>query len=134
MYYENTVDEITSQQKNDKNLQAMEFELLGSLLLKEGKAIPDVKSILTADDFLYIEHQILYRTILENYKQGIIPNMLTIAEELRRTNEIDKVGYGLIMALGEVAFTTAYSVNYANIIKEKSARRKKIPRISRLCE
>ena len=123
MYYENTVDEITSQQKNDKNLQAMEFELLGSLLLKEGKAIPDVKSILTADDFLYIEHQILYRTILENYKQGIIPNMLTIAEELRRTNEIDKVGYGLIMALGEVAFTTAYSVNYANIIKEKSARR-----------
>ena len=134
MYYENTVDEITSQQKNDKNLKAMELELLGSLLLKEGKTIPDVKSILTADDFLYIEHQILYRTILENYKQGIIPNMLNVAETLQRNNEIEIIGFELVMSLGEVAFTTAYSVNYAKTIKEKSARRKKYREMQQLSD
>lgn len=104
----------------------MELELLGMLLLKEGLVIPTVSAILKSEDFFREEHKIIYDTILNLYVRKITPNMLTIAEELRRTNEIDKVGYGLIMSLGEVAFTTAYAENYAQTIKEKSSLRQLI--------
>ena len=104
----------------------MEFELLGMMLLKEGLIIPTVSAILKAEDFFREEHQILYDTILNLYVRKITPNMLTIAEELRRTDELDKVGYGRVLSLGEVAFTTAYAENYANTIKEKSSLRQLI--------
>ena len=104
----------------------MELELLGMLLLKEGLVIPTVSAILKSEDFFREEHKIIYDTILNLYVRKITPNMLTIAEELRRTNEIEKVGYGLIMSLGEVAFTTAYAENYAQTIKEKSSLRQLI--------
>ena len=100
--------------------------MLGMLLLKEGLVIPTVSAILKSEDFFREEHKIIYDTILNLYVRKITPNMLTIAEELRRTNEIDKVGYGLIMSLGEVAFTTAYAENYAQTIKEKSSLRQLI--------
>lgn len=118
-------DEMTLLDRKEKNLKLLEFELIGELLLKDGLIIPKIKSILTADDFVFVEHKILYGTILKMYQQdGIAPNMLTIAEELRRTGELDKVGYGCVLSLGEVAYTTAYSEQQAAVIKEKSARRK----------
>ena len=104
----------------------MEFELLGMMLLKDGLIIPTVSAILKAEDFFREEHKILYDTILNLYVRKITPNMLTIAEELRRKDDLDKVGYGRVLSLGEVAFTTAYAENYAQIIKEKSSLRQLI--------
>ena len=104
----------------------MEFELLGMLLLKEGKVIPTVSAILKSEDFFREEHKIIYDTILNLYVRKITPNMLTIAEELRRTDELDKVGYNRVLSLGQVAFTTAYAEDYANKIKEKSSLRQLI--------
>ena len=104
----------------------MELELLGMLLLKGGEIIPTVSAILGAEDFFRDEHKIIYDTILKLYVRKITPDILTITEELRRTNDIEKVGYEKVLSLGEVAFTTAYSVDYANIIKEKSSLRQLI--------
>ncbi|MBR5914652.1 MAG: replicative DNA helicase [Selenomonadaceae bacterium] len=104
----------------------MELELIGMLLLKEGMIIPTISAILKAEDFFREEHKILYDTILNLYVRKITPNMLTITEELRRTGELDKVGYSLVLSLGEVAFTTAYAENYAQTIKEKSSLRQLI--------
>ena len=87
----------------------MELELLGMLLLKEGLVIPTVSAILKSEDFFREEHKIIYDTILNLY-----------------VRKITKVGYGLIMSLGEVAFTTAYAENYAQTIKEKSSLRQLI--------
>ena len=104
----------------------MELELLGSLLIRNGEAIPTVSAILKAEDFFRDEHKILYDTILSLYVRKVPPSILNIVEELRRTGELDKVGLSLVLSLGEVAFTTAYAENYALTIKEKSALRQLI--------
>ena len=104
----------------------MELELLGMLLLKDGKAIPTVSAILKAEDFFRDEHKIIYDTILSLYIRKITPNILSIVEELRHTEELDKVGLSLVLSLGEVAFTTAYAESYALTIKEKSSLRQLI--------
>ena len=104
----------------------MELELLGMLLLKDGAAIPTVSSMLKAEDFYLNEHKLVYSAILSLYIRKIPPSMPSLAEELRMRNELEKVGYNLIMDLGQVAFTTAYAESYAQKIKEKSLLRQLI--------
>ena len=117
------------------NLLGMELELLGMLILKEGKVIPDVAAILKPDDFYSYEHQLIYTAILDIYNNGHTPNMPLIAEWLKSKNYIfkgegdtispyDKVSTQTIMDLGQVAFTTAYAESYALKIKEASDREK----------
>lgn len=104
----------------------MELELLGMLLLKDGAAIPTVSSILKAEDFYLNEHKLVYNAILSLYIRKIPPTMPSIAEELRMRDDLEKVGYNLIMDLGQAAFTTAYAEPYAQKIKEKSLLRQLI--------
>ena len=104
----------------------MELELLGMLLLKNGEAIPAVSAILKAEDFYLNEHKLVYNAILSLYIRKIPPTMPSLAEELRMRNDLEKVGYNLIMDLGQVAFTTAYADSYAEKIKEKSLLRQLI--------
>ena len=117
------------------NLLSMELELLGMLILKDGKAIPNVAAILQPEDFYSYEHQLIYTAITDLYKSGIAPTMLLIADWLKRRNYIfkgegdtvspyDKVSVETIMDLGQVAFTTAYAESYAMKIKEESNRNK----------
>ena len=107
----------------------MELELLGSLLLKEGLIIPKISAILQPDDFFVSVHKIIYKTILDLHRQGIVPDMLLIYNELQKLRDFEpnqKLFLETVTSLGEVAFTTAYSIHHANLIKEKSARRKLI--------
>ena len=105
----------------------MELELLGMLTLKNGQVIPKIAAILQPDDFFSSVHKIIYQTILNLYQRGIVPNMLTIYEEITKHRDFadnEKIFLATISSLGEVAFTTAYAVSYADSIKEKSIRRK----------
>ena len=117
------------------NLLNMELELLGMLILKDGKVIPDVDAILQPEDFYSYEHQLIYTAIIDLYKSGTAPSMPLIAEWLKSKNYIfkgendtvspyDKVSVETIMDLGQVAFTTAYAESYALKIKEVSNREK----------
>ena len=117
------------------NLLNMELELLGMLILKDGKVIPDVDAILQPEDFYSYEHQLIYTAIIDLYKSGTAPSMPLIAEWLKSKNYIfkgendtvspyDKVSVETIMDLGQAAFTTAYAESYAMKIKEVSNREK----------
>lgn len=101
----------------------IELELLGSLLLKNGLVIPQVANILKPDDFYYSVHQILYKIIINLHNNGVVPNILSIVEELHKHRDFkdnESVFLQSALSLGEVAFTTAYSIDHAQIIKEKS--------------
>lgn len=104
----------------------MERELLGTLLLKDGQAVPTVNSILTADDFYLKDHQEIYSVITDLAKRGIAPNLLSIIEELKISNKLSQRMVELVVTLGEVAFSTAYAEPWAKKIKEYSTRRKMI--------
>ena len=105
------------------NVVDIELELLGSLLLKDGLVIPNVAGILKPDDFFYSVHQIIYKIIINLHQNGSVPNILAIVEQLRKRQDFkdnEKVFLKVALALGDVAFTTAYSIDHANLIKEKS--------------
>ena len=104
----------------------MELELIGIMLLKHGEAIPTIAAILRAEDFFREEHKILFDTIMSLYVRKITPSILSLYEELRRRNDLDKVGESLVLSLNEVAFTTAFAESYATKIKEKSLLRQLI--------
>ncbi len=108
--------------------QAVEMEkfVLGAMLLKEGEIIPTITSILTAEDFYRPEHRTIFDAILKIYSKKIIPNMLSLIEELRSSGELEKIGHEYVFSLMEIAHTTAYAEFYAQTIKEKSILRKLI--------
>ena len=106
--------------------QAIEMEksVLGAMLLKQGLIIPKIKSTLKEDDFYRAEHRMVYRVLLELYDSGIEPNILSLSEELRKRQELDKVGLRYVFMLGESAWTTGYAQAHAKVIKEKAILRR----------
>lgn len=111
---------------DEKRLADMELELLGSLLLKEGEVIPKIAAILNPDDFFVGVHRIIYQIILDLHQRGIAPNILFVMDEIKKFRDFkdnEKIFTLTVLELGRVAFTTAYSENYANTLKEKAVRR-----------
>ena len=106
--------------------QAVEMEksVLGAMLLKHGLVIPKIRSILKEDDFYRTEHKIVYRVLLTLYDAGIEPNILSLSEELRKRQELEKVGLRYLFMLGESAWTTGYAQAHAKVIKEKAILRR----------
>ena len=106
--------------------QAVEMEksVLGAMLLKQGLVIPKIRSILKEDDFYRTEHKIVYRVLLTLYDAGIEPNILSLSEELRKRQELDKVGLRYLFMLGESAWPTGYAQAHAKVIKEKAILRR----------
>ena len=79
---------------------------------------------MSVDDFYRTEHKIIFKTILKLFTEGSPVDVLSLLEELRRTKDIDKIGYELIYALADAGYTTAYVESHAKVIKEKSELRK----------
>ena len=103
----------------------MEKYVLSAMLLQDGIAIPKAAAILSADDFFYPEHQIVFSTMMQLYSQGTIPDILLIAEELRKSNMLEKIGgMSYLLTLNEWTFTTAFIESHSKIVKEKSILRK----------
>lgn len=112
--------------KNFDLPQAIEMEksVLGAMMLKRGLVIPNVRSVLKEDDFYRIEHRMVYRVLLDLYDAGIEPNILSLSEELRKRQELDKVGLRYVFMLAESAWTTGYAQAHAKVIKEKAILRR----------
>lgn len=102
----------------------MEKDVLGAMLLKNGQVIPKIRSVLCEDDFYRVEHKIVYRMLLKMYDEGVELNVLSLAEELRKTQELDKVRLQYLSALSESAWTTVYAEKHAEVIREKATLRK----------
>ena len=104
----------------------MEKVVLGTMMLREGEMIPKIASILKEEDFYSPENQIVYGSMLKLYNKGIVPDLLTLSEEMRQNEELQKVGITYLMLLTEASFTTAYAEIHARKIKEKALMRRLI--------
>ena len=99
----------------------MEKFILSAMLRTDAsKCISTARAILDAEDFYYPRHRIIYRTILKIYDGGENPNILTLLDELRKSNTMDAVGTEFAYFLTEYAHTTAYVESYAKEVKEKA--------------
>ena len=116
---------LTADRLPPQNLEA-EQGVLGSILL-DNEVLHDIIPILRADHFYRDSHQLIYKAIRDLYDQARAIDSITLEEELRRREELDKVG-GLDSIL-QILASVPHSANaryYAQIVQEKAVARELI--------
>ena len=101
-----------------QNIEA-EMAVLGSMLLDQD-AISQAIELLDADCFYKEANKKIYSAVINLYDQSKAVDMVTLIEELRRSNCLDEVGGPTyITNLTLNVPTSANIVHYAKIVKEK---------------
>jgi replicative DNA helicase len=109
-----TIDRIPPQ-----NLEA-EMAVLGSVLV-DREMMAAVGEIIRPADFYAHVHETIYGVLCDLYERGEPIDKISVAEELRRRDALERVG-GLpyLSALMDTVQTAASARYYATIVREKS--------------
>jgi len=102
-----------------QNLEA-EMAVLGSMLIEE-TAISYAIELLTSASFYNDSNRRIFESMIRLYSDNKAIDMVTLIEELKKTDDLDKVGGSTyITSLTTVVPTAANIKHYATIVKEKS--------------
>ena len=105
-----------------------EQAVLGAMMT-EKSVIPRVIALLghTSDAFFTTDHQLIYTAILAVYDRVSNADPLLVADELKRTNQINRAGgAGYLYELQAPIVETESTEFYADILHEKATRRQLI--------
>jgi len=104
------------------NLEA-EMAVIGSILI-DREMMSAVTEIISSGDFYAYVHETIFTALGQLYERGEPLDKITLAEELRRRELLDKVGgLGYLTSLMDTVPTAASADYYANIVREKSTLR-----------
>ena len=96
-----------------------EMAVLGSMLL-DREVIPQAIEMLGADYFYKEAHRQIYGAIIKLYDENKGVDLVTVIEQLKRTNSLDEAGGpSYITALASGVPTAANFIHYAKIVREK---------------
>lgn len=113
-------DELFGQPLHDQDAEQC---VLGGMLLT-ADAIADVIAILKAEQFAAPKHETIFRAILAVYGKGDPADPITVADELTKRGEINKVGgASYLHTLVQTVPTAANAEYYAEIVHEKAVLR-----------
>lgn len=102
-----------------QNVEAEEF-VLGSMMLSKD-AIADVVEILRETDFYRPEHAAVYRVIIDLFGKGEPADAVTVAAELKRRGELERVGSdSKLHTFVSMVSTYANAAYYAKIVREQA--------------
>lgn len=102
-----------------QNIEA-EQAVLGAMLIKK-EAIIEVQEILQPDDFYREAHRIVYEAMLELSGNDEAVDLVTLTEQLRKSEQLEKIGGLPFITQLANAVPTAANVGYhAKIVKEKA--------------
>jgi len=108
-----------------QNLDA-EVSLLGSILI-EDEVIADNADKITASDFYDKRHGTIYSAMLRLFEQHKPVDLLTLSSVLKDAGELENIGgSSYLTELTNAVPTAAHATHYADIVAEKSMRRKLI--------
>lgn len=105
-----------------------EQAVLGAMMTEKA-VIPRVIALLghTSDAFFTTDHQLIYSAILAVYDRVSNADPLLVADELKRTNQINRTGgAGYLYELQAPIVETESTEFYADILHEKATRRQLI--------
>jgi replicative DNA helicase len=103
--------------------QDAEQAVLGGMLLS-ADAIDDVLAVLKAEQFAAPKHETIFRAIVHVYGKGDPVDPITVADELTKRGEINKVGgVAYLHALVQMIPIAANAEYYAGIVHEKAVLR-----------
>ena len=108
------------------NLDA-ERAVLGAVLLEGRETLPRVIEVLRPSDFYTEAHRSIYNTMLRLFDRGEPVDLITLSEELRRTDQLEFVGGPAALALlVEQASIAAHLISYAQIVRDMAVLRELI--------
>lgn len=114
-----------------QNLEA-EMAVLGSMLIDEDAVVHAIESL--ASEYFYKEsHRHIYNCILDLYNANKAIDLITICDELKKQNLLDKVdGPSYMASLVNLVPSAANIQHYAEIVKEKAILRALISNSTRI--
>ncbi|MBV8356190.1 MAG: replicative DNA helicase, partial [Candidatus Eremiobacteraeota bacterium] len=105
-----------------QNLEA-EMALLGSVLV-DREMMATVSEIVQPSDFYAAMHETIYTALFSLYERGEPLDKVTLSEELKRRNQLEKVGgLAYLTSLMDTVPTAASAEYYAHIVREKATLR-----------
>jgi replicative DNA helicase len=108
------------------NLDA-ERAVLGAVLLEGRETLPRVIELLRATDYYTEAHRTIYGTMLRLFDRGEPVDLITLSEELRRSERLEAVGGPAALALlVEHASIAAHLGAYASIVRDMAVLRELI--------
>ncbi len=111
-----------------------EQSVLGGMLLSKD-AIADVVEILKGHDFYKPAHETIFQAILDVYAKGEPADPITIAAELTKRGEINKVGGAAYLhSLVQTVPTAANAEYYAEIVHERAVLRRLVEAGTRITQ
>lgn len=115
-----------SQQKEPPHHQDLEEIVLGSILIDK-ESIVDVAEFLRPEHFYYEQHADIFDAMLRLYGDRDPLDIVTVAEKLKKTKKLDKVGgKDFLASLVDKVPTTAHSEHYGRLIKDAYTKRELI--------
>ncbi|MEI7056447.1 replicative DNA helicase [Nocardioides sp. CCNWLW239] len=103
---------------------AAEQAVLGSMLISKD-AIADVSETLRGTDFYRPTHESIYDSILDLYSRGEPADMVTVADDLRRKGELERIGGApYLHTLASNVPIAANAAYYGEIVRDKSVLRR----------
>ena len=114
------------------NLDA-ERAVLGAILLEGRETLPRVIEVLRASDFYTESHRSIYSAMLQLFDRGEPVDILTLQEELRRTDKLEPAGGPAALALlEEQASIAVHLTAYAQIVRDRAVLRELIQTSSQI--
>ena len=102
-----------------QNIEA-EQAVLGAMLIKK-EAIAEVSQLLKPADFYREAHRIVYETMLELFNKNEAVDLITVTEQLRKNDLLEKAGgIAFVTSLANAVPTAANVEYHARIVEEKA--------------
>jgi len=107
--------------------------VLGAILLEGRETLPRVIELLKPSDFYTDAHRMAYQGMLALFDRGEPVDVLTLTEELRRSEQLQAVGGPAALALlVEQGSISAYLSSYASIVRDMAVLRELIQTSSQI--
>lgn len=112
----------------------VEQSVLGSLLIDKD-AVVKVADSLKPEHFYKEQHGDIYQCILTLYGKRIPADIVTVTDELKKTDKYDLVGgAGYLSTLVNSVPTSAHIEHYSQLVKDRATKRKLISAAARITE
>ncbi len=112
-----------------------EASLLGTMLVYPSSSRTALEEGLEADDFFIEANRRIYHACEELYQEGTQIDSTTVATRLKDTDLLDKSGgMEYILNLMNAAVTSANTLTYVNLIRDKAMMRRMIEAAERVAE
>lgn len=116
-----------------QNIEA-EQSVLGAMMLSKD-AINDVTEEIRGDDYYRPAHETIHNAIIDLYSRGEPVDALTVAAELKRTGELNRIGEASYLhTLIASVVTAANAGYYARIVRERAQLRRLVEAGTRIVQ